>query len=246
MNKQNRTSNLSFILLLVVILGCLGWLWQADDHAPQVSYAQVRQLFLQEKVKTFDIDTDHTLTLTLREPVDGNSEVRYKLYDFQLFYDDLNDLVQQQYADGIITDYDYPDPETTNWLEVLLPWVLTALLLGGLWYFMVLRGQAGGVGPDKMAKFGSARTRMLSDKDKKITFDDVAGADEEKEELQEIVEFLRDPKQFMALGARIPKGVLLVGPPGTGKTLLAKAVAGEAGWASSPSPAPTLWSCTWA
>ena len=95
MNKQNRTSNLSFILLLVVILGCLGWLWQADDHAPQVSYAQVRQLFLQEKVKTFDIDTDHTLTLTLREPVDGNSEVRYKLYDFQLFYDDLNDLVQQ-------------------------------------------------------------------------------------------------------------------------------------------------------
>ena len=229
MNKQNRTSNLSFILLLVVILGCLGWLWQADDHAPQVSYAQVRQLFLQEKVKTFDIDTDHTLTLTLREPVDGNSEVRYKLYDFQLFYDDLNDLVQQQYADGIITDYDYPDPETTNWLEVLLPWVLTALLLGGLWYFMVLRGQAGGVGPDKMAKFGSARTRMLSDKDKKITFDDVAGADEEKEELQEIVEFLRDPKQFMALGARIPKGVLLVGPPGTGKTLLAKAVAGEAG-----------------
>ena len=129
MNKQNRTSNLSFILLLVVILGCLGWLWQADDHAPQVSYAQVRQLFLQEKVKTFDIDTDHTLTLTLREPVDGNSEVRYKLYDFQLFYDDLNDLVQQQYADGIITDYDYPDPETTNWLEVLLPWVLTALLL---------------------------------------------------------------------------------------------------------------------
>ena len=229
MNKQNRTSNLSFILLLVVILGCLGWLWQADDHAPQVSYAQVRQLFLQEKVKTFDIDTDHTLTLTLREPVDGNSEVRYKLYDFQLFYDDLNDLVQQQYADGIITDYDYPDPETTNWLEVLLPWVLTALLLGGLWYFMVLRGQAGGVGPDKMAKFGSARTRMLSDKDKKITFDDVAGADEEKEELQEIVEFLRDPKQFMALGARIPKGVLLVGPPGTGKTLLAKAGAGEAG-----------------
>ena len=131
MNKQNRTSNLSFILLLVVILGCLGWLWQADDHAPQVSYAQVRQLFLQEKVKTFDIDTDHTLTLTLREPVDGNSEVRYKLYDFQLFYDDLNDLVQQQYADGIITDYDYPDPEPTNWLEVLLPWVLTALTTAG-------------------------------------------------------------------------------------------------------------------
>ena len=85
------------------------------------------------------------------------------------------------------------------------------------------------MGPDKMAKFGSARTRTLTDKDKKVTFDDVAGADEEKEELQEIVEFLKDPKKYIALGARIPKGVLLVGPPGTGKTLLAKAVAGEAG-----------------
>ena len=85
------------------------------------------------------------------------------------------------------------------------------------------------MGPDKMAKFGSARTRMLTDKDKKVTFDDVAGADEEKEELREIVEFLKDPKKYLSLGARIPKGVLLVGPPGTGKTLLAKAVAGEAG-----------------
>ena len=85
------------------------------------------------------------------------------------------------------------------------------------------------MGPDKMAKFGSAHTRTLTDKDKKVTFDDVAGADEEKEELQEIVEFLKDPKKYISLGARIPKGVLLVGPPGTGKTLLAKAVAGEAG-----------------
>ena len=111
-------------------------------------------------------------------------------------------------------------------MELLLPWLLAALVLGLLWYFLMARAQGGG---DRMAKFGNARTRTLSEKDKKVTFDDVAGADEEKEELQEIVDFLKDPQKFTSLGARIPKGVLLVGPPGTGKTLIAKAVAGEAG-----------------
>ena len=192
-----------------------------------MEYSQVRQLFLQERVESFDIDTGGTLTMQLREPVDGSEVIHYELYDFQLFYDDLNDLVQQQYADGIITGYDYPEPMRTSWLAELLPIVLVALLFGGMWYFLMTRSQGGGA--DKMAKFGSARTRTLSDKDKKVTFDDVAGADEEKEELREIVEFLKDPKKYISLGARIPKGVLLVGPPGTGKTLLAKAAAGEAG-----------------
>ena len=103
--------------------------------------------------------------------------------------------------------------------------------MAGLAYMLFLRqsaasGGGGGPGPNR---FGHARTRTLADQGKKVTFNDVAGADEEKEELQEIVEFLRDPQRFTALGARIPKGVLLVGPPGTGKTLIAKAVAGEAG-----------------
>ena len=104
------------------------------------------------------------------------------------------------------------------------------LCIGLFWYFFILRPQqmAGG-GQDRMAKFGSARIRTLSESDRSIGFRSVAGADEEKEELSEIVDFLRDPETYSALGARIPKGVLLVGPPGTGKTLLAKAVANEAG-----------------
>ena len=229
MTKQRRLSNLSFVLLALVILLCVNWLWQNDNHVDQLEYSQVRQLFLQEKVTGLTIDSGGTLTLELREPVNGSETVRYELYSFQLFYDDFNDLVQQQYAEGIIQHYDYPEPVRTNWLLELLPFLLTAVILGLMWYFLVIRPQGGGMGPDQMAKFGSARTRMLTDKDKKVTFDDVAGADEEKEELREIVEFLKDPKKYLSLGARIPKGVLLVGPPGTGKTLLAKAVAGEAG-----------------
>jgi len=111
-------------------------------------------------------------------------------------------------------------------VELLLPWIMTGVFVVIIWRMMAARAQ-GGMGPDRMAKFGAARTRTLNEKDRK-TFNDVAGADEEKEELQEIVEFLQDPKRFISMGARIPKGVLLVGPPGTGKTLLAKAVAGEA------------------
>ena len=225
---KKRTPNFSIFFLLLVIAMCVSLLWQMDSQSGQLEYSQVRQLFLQEKVETVDIDTDLNMTLTLREPLNGSSTVQYKLYSFQLFYDDLNDLVTEQYAQGIIKSYDYPDAPTTNWLEVLLPWVLTALLLGAMWYFMFARGQSG-VGPDRMAKFGAARTRTLSEGDKKVTFDDVAGADEEKEELQEVVDFLKDPRKYISLGARIPKGVLLVGPPGTGKTLLGKAVAGEAG-----------------
>ena len=228
MTKQNKASGFSFVFLVLVIVVCLSWLWQADTRGTQLDYAQVYQLFQQERVESFTIDANNTLTMNLTDELNGSKTVRYRLHDFQLFYDQLDDLVKEQSAKGIIKSYDYPPPETTNWLEVLLPWVLTAVVLALMWYFMIARTQ-GGMGADRMAKFGAARTRMLTDKDKKVTFEDVAGADEEKEELQEIVEFLKDPKKYIALGARIPKGVLLVGPPGTGKTLLAKAVAGEAG-----------------
>ena len=232
MTKQNRTTNLSVLLLLLVIVLCASYLLRMDNQVPQLEYSQIRQLFEQEKVESVTFPDEHTLELHLREKVKslGDTDtVRYRIYDFAIFYEDLNDLIVEQKAAGIITSYDYPAAPTTNWLTMLLPYVLVAVVLGLLWYFLIARTQGGGMGPDKMAKFGTARTRTLTDKDRKITFADVAGADEEKEELQEIVEFLKDPKKYISLGARIPKGVLLVGPPGTGKTLLAKAVAGEAG-----------------
>ena len=228
MTRQSRF-NMSYIFLGFIVLLCVTWVWRADTQVPELEYSQVRQLFLQEKVESFAIGTNKTLVMHLREEVQGSKTVRYRLYDFQLFYDDLNDLVQQQYSRGVIKAYDYPDPETINWLAEFLPWLLVLAAVGVVCYFTMVRSQGGMGGADRMARFGTAHTRTLSDKDKKVTFEDVAGADEEKEELQEIVEFLKDPDRYIDLGARIPNGVLLVGPPGTGKTLLAKAVAGEAG-----------------
>ena len=224
--KQNRGSGFSFLLLALIMILCVNWLWTLNDQG-EVSYAEATQLIRQEKVETLEV-RENTLFLTLYESVNGSKTVRHDLYDFELFYKEMHPVIAEQAERGVIKSYDYWKDHSTNWLKLLLPWVLGAAVLAFVWYFLMVRSQ-GGAGNDRMAKFGNARTRGLSEKDKKVTFEDVAGADEEKEELQEIVEFLRDPRQFISLGARIPKGVLLVGPPGTGKTLLAKAVAGEAG-----------------
>ena len=210
--------------LLLALLLCFTWLIRLEQK-DSMRYDELVQLFEQEKVESFRFSDSNTVVLSLRGSSDS---VRVKVHDFDLFYNDLNELVRQQKAKGIITSFDYPPPETTNWLELLLPYLLMGGLFMVFWMFM-MRAQGGGMGPDRMAKFGTAQFRGLSDKARKVTFNDVAGADEEKAELQEIVEFMKDPEKFTKLGARIPKGVLLVGPPGTGKTLLAKAVAGEAG-----------------
>ncbi|WP_397354890.1 MULTISPECIES: ATP-dependent zinc metalloprotease FtsH [unclassified Oscillibacter] len=218
---------MTFVFLAVVMLLCAMYLWRSSSVAEPLEYSEVVRLIKQEKVESLDI-FNNTLTLHLRTQINGSTTAVHELYDFELFYSDLNDLIQEQAAKGIITSYNYRADHSTNWLAILLPYVAAALLLGGMWYLMSVRSGGAG-GPDRMNRFSEARTHALSERDKSITFADVAGADEEKEELREIVEFLKDPQKYTELGARIPKGVLLVGPPGTGKTLLAKAVAGEAG-----------------
>ena len=218
-----------YLLLLLLTLFAVNTL-QEMNRADDPSYSQIRTLFEQEKVKNFSVK-DNVLTMTVRGEGDDTSTVTYELSNFYVFYNDLHELIDQQRSEGIIEDYDYPMGVQGSWWYQYLPYLLVILVMAGLAYMLFLRqsaasGGGGGPGPNR---FGHARTRTLADQGKKVTFNDVAGADEEKEELQEIVEFLRDPQRFTALGARIPKGVLLVGPPGTGKTLIAKAVAGEAG-----------------
>ena len=218
-----------YLLLLLLTLFAVNTLQQMN-RANDPSYSQIRTLFEQEKVKNFSVK-DNVLTMTVRGEGDQTSTVTYELSNFYVFYNDLHELIDQQRSEGIIEDYDYPMGVQGSWWYQYLPYLLVILVMAGLAYMLFLRqsaanGGGGGPGPNR---FGHARTRTLADQGKKVTFNDVAGADEEKEELQEIVEFLRDPQRFTSLGARIPKGVLLVGPPGTGKTLIAKAVAGEAG-----------------
>ena len=221
---MERRFNFRSLFLLVLCLLVVMYLARSMTRQGDITYGEMRQMFVDEKVQSFAIN-DTRLTATLAD----KSTVTCQLYSFDLFFNDLNELVVQQYEKGIITSYNYPT-RSTNWLQILLPYVLAVMAFILLMNLMTRMngGGAGGVS-DKMAHFGEARVSSIPEGDKKVTFKDVAGADEEKEELQEIVEFLRDPDKYLKLGAHIPKGVLLVGPPGTGKTLLAKAVAGEAG-----------------
>ena len=215
---ERRKIGFGTILMVILAVCVVAYVVSTMRTAGDIPYSELRQYFLEEKVQEFSI-SDTRITAKLK----GGSTVTSDLYDFDLFYQDLNELVQKQYDSGIITAYNYHADHSTNWLQLLLPFLGFILLMN-----LMNRMAGGGAGAqDKLSRFGEAKVSTPGEK--KVTFQDVAGADEEKEELREIVEFLREPQKYLDLGAHIPKGVLLVGPPGTGKTLLAKAVAGEAG-----------------
>ena len=229
--NRNRTRDLGFyVLLIVLLIATIFTMTRGDKEEPMV-YSDLVDLFKEEKVKSFVTEgTDIILELRTGEtdPATGEElteEKTYSMYSFSVFYEDFHELIQQQYEDGIIEDYDYTEGFTVPWWAGFLPYLL--LIGAAMWLWYMMMKQSGGAGGG-VAKFSKARTRLGSEEKNKKTFNDVAGCEEEKEELAEIVDFLKDPKAYTAMGARIPKGVLLVGPPGTGKTLLAKAVAGEA------------------
>ncbi len=199
-----------------------------DDKATGIEYSEMRDQFIKENVQYFSIE-DGVVYMDLKTSMDDVSgkSVYHKLMSVSIFWDDLGDLIADQEERGILKFNLEPVYETPWWVTII-PYVIIMIVMVIVWYVMMNRMGAGGGGGNGAGRFGHARTRLASDEKKKVTFADVAGADEEKAELEEIVDFLKDPHKYTALGARIPKGVLLVGPPGTGKTLLAKAVAGEA------------------
>ncbi|NLT12913.1 MAG: ATP-dependent zinc metalloprotease FtsH [Clostridiales bacterium] len=221
---------MGFYILVFIILVSAVYLLVANQgsNGKVIEYSEVVRLFKDEKVEYFDIK-DTTLTIQLKEnykDTDSNI-VTHELYSVNIFYEDVGreQVAKLQQDEGF--GFNYGVGWQAPWWFSLIPYIVIIVFFILLWNAMMNRS---GVGGDKsVIKFGKARTRLASEEKKKVTFADVAGAEEEKEELQEIVDFLKGPQKYISLGARIPKGVLLVGPPGTGKTLLAKAVAGEAG-----------------
>jgi cell division protease FtsH len=229
--KNRSPRDIGFYILVIVILASAVFLLtsnQGNSGTVIKNYSDVRRLFMEDQVVSFNVK-DNTLTIKLKENYPGTTSdiVTHDLYDVQMFRDDIATIVNSKLVSDPKFEYNYDVGWQAPWWFQLIPYAVIIIVFILLWNAMMNRS---GVGGDKsVMKFGKARTRLASEEKKKVTFNDVAGAEEEKEELQEIVDFLKGPQKYISLGARIPKGVLLVGPPGTGKTLLAKAVAGEAG-----------------
>ena len=226
MDQQPKQLNPLFLMLaLALIFALAAGVFSLHSTPAGIPYSEVLDQFRNEKVSSFTLEGS-TLTLRLRGENGAEKSVTASIGDTELFHKDLDELIADQYASGVLTSYNYLPAPGTPWYRAALPYVVVGVIL--LVVFFVLMGRANG-GPSAMAQFTRANAHFGLSGKEKVTFADVAGADEEKAELQQIVDFLRNPKRFYDMGAHVPKGVLLVGPPGTGKTLLARAVAGEAG-----------------
>lgn len=218
---SSRLMKIALIVMGVLTMIVFAVFIITDDAVPpSLEYSKIIQMFETEQVDSFSL-TGNSLHLTLKEPYQESTEFTKRLMDVDLFFDDLGDTIHRQLADGTLTEYDYEASSAQD--RFVIAKVLILLLLSGSFMYAMFRKN----GP--MAILADDRSYAVDDKQKKKTFADVAGCDEEKRACQEIVDFLKKPAAYTRMGARLPKGVLLVGPPGTGKTLMAKAVAGEAG-----------------
>ena len=224
MSQQSKPT--SFLVLLVVLAVALLLVSSllTPNTTQSLQYSDVLDLFRNEKVASFTLEGSN-LTMQVRGSGDATSTVTAKIGDTEQFRADLDDLIAEQYAAGTLKSYNYL-PASDPWYRAAAPYIIGGIVLLIVFFFLSSRANGG---PNGMASFTKANARFGIPTSQTVTFQDVAGADEEKEELAQIVDFLQDPKRYSRLGAKIPKGVLLVGPPGTGKTLLARAVAGEAG-----------------
>ena len=221
---RNR-KNIPVLLYLIALAMLLSWAIGAFNiGADDLSYSDIVELFEKEQVKSFTV-SGSTIYLELHTPLDGETELQEHLADVESFRAEMTPLLREQKTQGILESYDFLPEEGFGPFDLVLPLLTVGIILLLAWSMIMMRANGSN---NAMSNFGKARTVLGVPDGKKVTFEDVAGADEEKEELAEIVDFLRDPKKYTAIGARIPHGILLVGPPGTGKTLLARAVAGEA------------------
>ena len=232
--KNNTKVIVFYLVLIAVIILAVYWMLGSPNAQADLGFSDIMQYFKEDRVKEFEVSSENVLTMLVYDvdkqgtltPADvanaKTEKITYKLISIGLFHEEF-----QKYEGNLnLTWYDYEPDVSSSWLLTLVVNFLPIILMGFLFFYFIKQMNRR---DNNAMSFGKAKAHMPSNDKNKVTFADVAGAEEEKEELVEIVEFLKDPHKFSKLGAKIPHGVLLVGPPGTGKTLLAKAVAGEAG-----------------
>ena len=223
---MKRTRWIPLIVYAALLVAFLGWISNLfTTNQDTLPYSKVVELFNKGQVRQFVVQ-DQTITMQLNKPYNGQTTITAPLADPESFRQEMHETFAEQTASGVLESYNFVPDKGFSPYTLILPLLVVGVVLLLIWALLMGRMSSAG---NPMNGFSKARTVLGVPGDKKVTFDDVAGADEEKEELQEIVDFLKNPEKFTEIGARIPHGLLLVGPPGTGKTLLARAVAGEAG-----------------